>query len=336
MTTRREVPLTGDTLAWVHSELSDIKARLSIVQQAAEQSRALATDASEKAHSIRTKADQLDNHAVALFQFQEELRLMRDQLLRAHDDISSLRQTRDEAERRAIADSDRQLQDRNEIGKRFGELQKQIDAWQDRVTSFEEQNRRNLETASQLTMRLEALENDKDDMDVRQARVQAALSRVDQDINRLSSTISPLQREDEVNRERVASLAEMLRRVEADLDAVKAQTSRVDRMHDRVELIQAERTRHGERLNELTLAMEEVKTAFNEQAERLTLAETKMSTYLAELKKVDERMTSTREQIAMHVRSIADLQADFRKRQIAALEKESRELRSHGISFAEE
>jgi hypothetical protein len=48
MTTRREVPLTGDALAWMHTEVSEIKARLALVAQAADQSRIVASNASER------------------------------------------------------------------------------------------------------------------------------------------------------------------------------------------------------------------------------------------------------------------------------------------------
>ena len=63
MTARREVPLTGDSLAWVHSELAEIKSRLALVQQAVEQSRGLAADAAEKASSLRCKVEQAETQA---------------------------------------------------------------------------------------------------------------------------------------------------------------------------------------------------------------------------------------------------------------------------------
>ena len=44
MNSQREVPLTGDTLAWMYNEITEIKARLANIQQAADQSRAVAAD----------------------------------------------------------------------------------------------------------------------------------------------------------------------------------------------------------------------------------------------------------------------------------------------------
>ena len=63
MTTRREVPFTGDSIAWVHSELADIKAKLALVQSAADQSRSLATDAAEPiAHRARVRGVREHGH----------------------------------------------------------------------------------------------------------------------------------------------------------------------------------------------------------------------------------------------------------------------------------
>src|SRR5437867_1570692 len=115
MTTRREVPFTGDNLAWVHSELAELKSRLAMLQQATDQSRGLAMEASDRSTQARTKVDQVDAYGSSLAHLQDDIHALGELLTRTQDDIHSLRQSREEVERRLLAESERARQDRNEI-----------------------------------------------------------------------------------------------------------------------------------------------------------------------------------------------------------------------------
>jgi chromosome segregation ATPase len=336
MTTRREVPLTGDTLAWVHSELAEIKSRLAIVQQAAEQSRGLATDAADTAHQARTKVDQYDAYGTSILHLQDDVRVAREQLVRAQDDIHSLRASREEIERRAVGDAERSRQDKNEIGRHFSEIERLIGSWQELLASAEEHNRRNLETLAQISMRVEVLERDNTDLDTLQSRSQTSLSRIEQEIQRLSATVATLQREDDIHRERSNSTMETLRRIETETELIRAETNKFNRIEDRLELVQAERTRHNERLNEITTELASVDSRLNEQGEHLALVDARIAGYQDELRALNERLQRGRETIGGYLHSLNELQADIRKRQISAIEKEIRDIRGRGLNFTEE
>jgi chromosome segregation ATPase len=336
MTTRREVPITGDTLAWVHNELAEIKSRLSLTQQAAEHSRSLAADASEKALQSRARVEQLEAVGPALMHLQDDLRAVRELLVRAQDDIHSLRQSREEIERRFMAEAERARQDRNEVAHRFAVAEREIEPVYERLAGLEENNRRHVEAESQLAMRIEALENESGDLQTLQSRTQTTLSRLDQDVQRVVSLIPPLQREDDVQRERASSVIEMLRRLEGEIDAMKAETNRISRIDDRVELVQAERTRHNERLNEITAELAQIESRLNEQTERSTLLEVRMGSYQEELRGFKERLQLDREQIAAYLHSLNELASDMRKRRIIAMEKEIRDIRGQTLTFAED
>jgi chromosome segregation ATPase len=336
VTTRREVPFAGDTLAWVHNEIADLKSKLALVQQAAEQSRGLAADAADKANQSRIKVDSYDGQTTAIMHLQDDLHAAREQLVRAQDDIHSLRQSREEIERRSLAEAERVRQDRNEIGRRFGDVETQIAGWQEQLSSAEEHNRRNLEAIAQLVMRLESLEAERNDADTLQSRTFTTMSRMDQELQRLSGSLANLEREDEVSRERNTSLIEILRRLEGEIEALKGEIGRISRLDDRLELVQAERTRHNERLNEISADFTKVDSRLNEHSERLALIDVRMNSQQEELRKLKERLQLDREQISAYLHSLSELEADMRKREIIALEKEIRDVRGRALNFAEE
>ncbi len=336
MTARREVPFTGDALGWVHSEIADLKARLALVQQSTEQGRALASDASDKANSLRVRFDQNEAQTPQMAHLQDELRLMREQLAHVQEDVNSLRQSREEIERRLFAEAERDRQEKNDNVKRFADTQRQIDAWQERAGGFEEHNRRNLEAVAQMQLKVEALQTDQEAGEIRQSRAHTTITRLDQDMTRLSAALPNLQREDDVQKERTNSLSEMVRRLEDQMDALRTQLGRVDRIDDRLELVQAERSRHGERLTELTLEMDGARETASEQADRLALLDVRMQNFHDDVKTLNEKLQGFHDDFVTYLRGLTDLESDFRKRQIAALEKETRDLRSRGLSLGEE
>jgi chromosome segregation ATPase len=323
-------------MAWVHSELMELKARMNVVQQAAEQSRNVATEAADSSHQLRTALGKFDGMVPALQHLQEDFRTIRELMARAQDDIHSLRQSREEAERQDALDSERLRQERNDIGRHFTDVERHIEHWQERLESAEEHSRRTLEMQSQLTMRLETIETLLSENDSAQSRASSTLSRIDQELQRISSAVLQLQNEDNTQRERINSNVEMLRRLENDLEAVRTETNKISRIDDRLELVQAERTRHNERLNEITEELVHVDNRLNEGDERASLLDARMTSYQDELGRLRSALDNEHERLAGYLGGLRDLEADIRKRQIVALEKEIRDIRGRAFDTAQE
>ena len=323
-------------MAWVHSELMELKARLNVVQQAAEQSRNVATEAADSSHQLRTALGKFDGIVPALQHLQEDFRTIRELMARAQDDIHSLRQSREEAERQDALDSERLRQERNDIGRHFTDVERHIEHWQERLESAEEHSRRTLEMQSQLTMRLETIETLLSENDSAQSRASSTLSRIDQELQRISSAVLQLQNEDNTQRERINSNVEMLRRLENDLEAVRTETNKISRIDDRLELVQAERTRHNERLNEITEELVHVDNRLNEGDERASLLDARMTSFQDDLGRLRSALDNEHERLAGYLSGLRDLEADIRKRQIVALEKEIRDIRGRAFDTAQE
>src|SRR5205807_6311217 len=130
---------------------------------------------------------------------------------------------REEIERRVSADAERERQELNDLGRHFTDFQRQIDGWQERVSGYEEINRKNLEVAAQLQVRLESLQSETSEIDALHARVHSTLSRMDEELRRVSSALPDLHREDLAQKERFQSLAERLSRLEGEFEALRGQ-----------------------------------------------------------------------------------------------------------------
>jgi chromosome segregation ATPase len=328
VTTRREVPLSGDALAWVHAEVSEIKSRLALVAQAAEQSRNVASDAAETSHQVHAALSQFDGLGTALMHAQDGLRALRDLVARSQDDINNLRHGREEFERRFQEESEVVRQDKNGYGRRFTDIERALELFPERLQKAEEHSRRNLDMISQLMMRVEIFENAIADNETNQSRTISTLSRLDQELTRLSGSVMALQNEDITHQERIGSNAEMLRRLEASLEVMRVETNKIIRIDDRLELVQAERTRHNEQINEIMASLNRVDGRLNTHDERSSLIEARMTGYQDDLRKLRENLQIEREQLGAYLNGLRDLNADFRKREIGAIEKEIKDLRA--------
>jgi chromosome segregation ATPase len=320
----------------VHREIADLKGRLGLIQQATEQSRALAADAIDRANALRARIDESEDQAPHLMHLQDELRVVREQLARVYEDVNSLRQSREEVERRLLYDAERGRHDKNDSVRHFAELERLIEGWQERVSGFEEHNRRNLEAVAQVQIKLEALATEQGEAELRQSRVQPMISRLDQDLVRLSSLLPGLQRDDDVHKERANSLTEMVHRLEDQIDVLRTQLGRIDRTEDSIELLRAERSRHGERILEMTLELDALKEASAQQSERLSLLDVRLQSFQDEVRALGAKLSDFRDEFVAYLRGLSDMEADFRKRQLNAIEKEMRDIRSRGVSLGEE
>ena len=336
MTARREVPLTGDALAWMHTEISEIKSRLALVAQAADQSRIVASNAADTSHEVQSALGQFDGIGPALMNVQDTLRSLRDVVARSQEDINHLRQGRDEFERRFQEESELHRQDKNGYGRRFTELERDIEAVPDRLQKIEEHSRRNLDLISQAAMRVEILENAIVDHETGQSRTISTLSRLDQELTRLSGAVMALQSLDITHEERVNTNAEMIRRLESEIELVRGETNKITRIDDRLELVQAERTRHNEQINEIMATLNTVEVRLNAQDERASLIEVRMNAYQDELRRLREQLQVERERLAGYLNALRDLDADFRKREITAIEKEIKDLRARTFNVEPE
>jgi chromosome segregation ATPase len=269
-----------------------------------------------------------------MLHLQDDMRSLREHIARAQDDINALRQSRDEAERRGLAVEDVIRQEKNDNARRFGELERHVESWQDRLAQAEEYNRRNLDRASQLGMRIEAIENQIADTDNNHSRTISVLSRHDQELQRLAGAVLALQNEDASQRERIANTAELMRHVQAEIEPLRAETNKISRIDDRLELVQAERTRHNERLNEVSSALSTIENRLNDHDENYALLEARMGGYQDDLRQLRERMQTERERLAAYLNDLRNLQADMRKRQIVGLEKEIRDIRGRAFDVS--
>ena len=336
MTARHEQGARQETLEWVHRELAAVKGSLATLQQRMDQAASLAVDSADKADQLRFRLDQIEVQVKTIPFLQEELRATREQVGKLHDELTAVRQLTEELNRHRQEDVERASDERNQIAHRFSELTRPIGAWREKVASYDEQHRRSIEAEAQLSLKLETLENAQSAEATRYARLRNAVGRMDQELTRLTGALETLIQEDEALKERLQSAGEFLRRLESETEALGTQIHRVDRIDDRLELVQAERSRHGERLTELTNAIQEVNATQFDQTEHTSLLEARMAAFQNELRGLDDKLNDFREKLAGYLRGTNQSEGEFRKRNIAALEKEVREIRGRAVDFAEE
>jgi len=88
-----------------------------------------------------------------------------------------------------------------------------------------------------------------------------------------------------------------------------------------------------ERLNDIAAELHEIDTHLNEHDEHNTLVEARISGYQFDINGLSQRVQDALDKVSAYLHSMAELEGDMRKRQIIALEKEIRDVRSKGLTF---
>ena len=260
VTTRREVPLNGDTLAWVHSEISEIKSRLAVVQQAAEQSRDLATDAAETSHQAahRPRPVRRPRHRHTAPPGRPAHRCASCSPAPRTTSTPCAR-----AARRSSAASSATpsacARTRNEIGRHFSDIERA-----DRALAGAPRRRRGAQppqpgdASPARACASKTLENA-----IAAARTTAAVARqFDPQPHGPGAAAHLRRRARPAERRRHPARAHQQQRRKCYAASkprskpCAAETNRITRIDDRLELVQAERTRHNERLNEITAELD--------------------------------------------------------------------------------
>src|SRR5262249_3716403 len=99
--------------------------------------------------------------------------------------------------------------------------------------------------------------------------------------------------------------------------------------------VQAERTRHNERLNDLSAEQTKTDSRLEELGEKDILLETRIANFNTDIGGVNMRLQAVLDQRSAFMHSQIALESDLRKRQIFALEKEIRAIRSRELNFSE-
>jgi chromosome segregation ATPase len=231
---------------------------------------------------------------------------------------------------------ERERVERGDLLHRLEETEREVLGWLERQSGVDDAARRYQEGVAHLNLRIEGFEGRLEATEGKVSRSLEAVTRADQEIDRIEATLLDLGREDGVQAERSRVALEAARRLEGEVSADRRNLDALNQTAEHVELLRAERQRLDDRVAGMEEALEELRNLLRNHEQLIAVLDGRTQGYQGHLDSQREELGRYRQQILDHLRKLSTGQERLKRHQITDLEREIQELRKHAIELAED
>jgi chromosome segregation ATPase len=226
--------------------------------------------------------------------------------------------------------------ERVDMASTIEELQRRVNAVQDRQANFEELWRRYQERVSEVSAQVSTIEQSLDGVQDRVSRNTEGVNRLTQRESELNAATANAERAVDIATEKMRVLTEAIRRVETDSAVLVKRMNELSEISDQLDLSRAERTRLESRFAEMEETVSTLLASRDEHQVLIAALEGKHHGYEGRLDGLVERLNEYRENLADHLAKLSRAQAQLKRRQIGELTREIKELEQHALDVFQE
>lgn len=327
MTQPSEARTLSGAVRWLEDEQRQVKAHSAKLQQLIDQLQAQVWDQAERLRLAEEALTAAQAQISRLSRLEDETRQVRDLLGRLQSNFGEAAEKQGETMRLWQAEIEHERQDRGELQKKLGTTADAMEKVGARAQSVEEALRRQQESllalrqsTADLTQRAEGLES-------RAAQSLEQHKRWQNDISRMDRELESFHEQVNLILERLRLLAEQLKRLEEQMGAVLAEEAARRSLEERVEVGRAERERLERKGAELEQTLSHHEERLEEHAHLLTQLDGKGKGTADRLTELREQFWDLRQQVLERLSQLTQLGEEQKRRQIAELEQQIREMK---------
>jgi hypothetical protein len=333
--TDEAVPSAG-AVPWLEEELRQAKSHLHKLQQQVEQAQNQIWNLAESVRKVEDVFSAHASHLTAFPHLQDEVRQTKEQLGRLQERALANQSRLEEAIRQQQGAVDRERGERSGSVRRLEAVEKLAQSYEGRVLAVEEAGRRLRDDASLLEKRLEAANKGVEEVATKTARHGEAVKRLEEETRRLHTETDALLKQDSILAERVQLLVEQVRRLGEQVTIVSEDHVVHQELADVQEHWHTDGQRLDERLKALEQALGEQQQRAEDQARARELLESKDQTQMERLAAFQQQIREQRQQVADYLRKLSQFQERQKRRQLAALEQELKEMKQRDLKLGGE
>lgn len=330
---KRETAVSGDTVRWLQDEADRAKTQLAKLEQQVEQQQALLSELVDRTRHQDESIAALAAQSTAIASMQEAVHEAKATAAKLQEEQENARDQTEEVVRQHQADIERTRQERAEVAQSVQQVERQLASSLERQTGVEETAQRYQQAAAQSDLRINALEQQIEELRTRTGRAVEAVNRLEQRAAEMGSAIESMVRASESESERVRLVSEVVRRVEGDLETQKRQAESLTKLLEGMELQRVQRQRLESRASQLDQMADDLRARVEEQQRILSVLEGKHHGYEGRLDALNERLEQHRQQLADYLLKLTQNQEQLKRRQIDDLERELKELQQYALNL---
>jgi len=327
---------SADAVPWLEDELRRAKSQLHKLQQQVEQAQNQIWNLAESVQKGEDVLSALASHLTAFPHLQDEVRQAKEQLGRLQERALANQGRIEEAIRQQQAAAERERGERSVSLRRLEAVEKLAQSYEGRMLAVEEGGRRLRDDVSLLGKRLEAVDRGVEGVAAKTASHSEAVKRLEEETRRLHAETDALIKQDSILSERVQLLAEQVRRLGEQVTILGE-----DRVvHQELTDIQEHWRTDGQRLDDRLKALEQVLGEQQQRAEdharALELLQSKGQTQMERVAAFQQQIREQRQQVVDYLRKLSQFQERQKRRQLAALEQELKEMKQRDVKLGGE
>ncbi|MBI2908168.1 MAG: hypothetical protein HYX92_11020 [Chloroflexi bacterium] len=322
-----ETRTISGAVRWLEDEQRQVKAHAAKLQQLVDQLQAQNWDQAERLRLVEEALSGLQGQIARLSRLEDATRQVQETVGHIQTAWGETVEKFAENQRLWQAEIDRERVER-------GELQKHLDATMDtldkagaRLQSLEEAIRKHQEPIRVLNQGLAAVVQRAESLEGRAAQSLEQHKRWQNDITRIDKELESFHEQAGIILERVRLLAEQPKRLEEQMAAVLAEEAARRSLEERVELGRSERERLERKEVELEQAVLHYREQLAEHSNLLLHLENRSQSTAGHLNELREQFWDVRQQLSERLSLLCQLEEGQKKRQVAEIEQQIRELK---------
>ena len=332
---KKLTPVSADAVPWLEEEVRQTKALVHKLQQQVEQTTNQAWVLSQGLRKAEDLLAAMSAQSAAMPQLQDEVRQLKEQVGRLHERLLASQGRMEETVRAQQTGMEREREERSATMRRLEATEKLTQSYEGRVLAMEEGQRRIRDDIALLQKRAVELDKSVEDAVGKTARHGESVKRLEQESSRVHAELDALAKQDSAISERLQLFGEQARRTEEQVSIVSAdRVTRQDFAEAQAQW-RGEQQRLADRLKAMEQTLDEVRQRAEDQGRALELLESKAATQMERVTLFQQQIRDHRQQVAEFLRKLAQFEERQKRRQLAALEQELKEIKQRDLKLGE-
>lgn len=336
MTTSNEPGLYDNMIDWLESEVHALKAQVADLTEQLQQERAQLWTFADEWERAEGAATNTTAQLHILSALPDEVRFLRERVERVQSALAHDQEQTELLARQLRAEMQAERDERGELRRRTDFAEQAALAGADRMSAADEMVRRLQETASEHTQRFEQIDINLAGLEARLAASIEALRRADHDSRTLSADLERHARGVAEMGERLDRYQEAARRLDAQFARGEEAAEEADALGDRFDALRVNNDQAMERLASIAAAHEMMDARLAESDRNQERARSRSEQHERVLNELRAGFEELRQSMQQDYERLLGFQEKQRRRQIADLEQEIRELRGYIRAHAED
>ncbi|MEX2247084.1 MAG: hypothetical protein WEC75_10390 [Dehalococcoidia bacterium] len=319
---------TYEVVAWLQDQFGQFKTAFSRMQQQNDQLQAALLDVNEKLRDAEGRLREMTARTLGLPTMQEQLRQVSGLLDRIQDAEVLIDTKFEMLERSGHEEHTRDQTEKNDLFKRLQEMERRVEGLTERQASVDEASRRFQDEVARSHVQSQQLSGRLEGAESKVARSIEALMRLEQQQAEADSAIRTLRREDDALAERARLAHEVAARIETELHQQQEEYRELPLLSERVELLRAERQRLEDRTSHMEESLEDARLRLERQEELTAQLDARTKSHDARMDHVHNATLDFRRSLTEQLLKLNQLLERMKRRGVEEMEREIKELRA--------